>query len=358
MAEFLILVEDPGPANFIRNVYGRLPGAALMASGLALDVLPEARSVQAQTPEGLLTQIAPRILVVGTTENRQSFTLGCLTEARKRGIQTVAFVDARMNAERRFSGNTDQPLQHAPDWLLVPDDKTRESFIALGFPDQKIFVTGYPHFDSIRNIAQSQTPSSRQRLRKDLFPGAADRPVVMFIAEGSRRILAPEYKRRSGYQMFGRGQADGRTEIALEEFIDAFRQSSLPLYLVMRIHPKDFREDYSQYLGELDLVIQGGNAVESVLASDLVAGLTSMLLQESIVMGVPSLSILPNPQERSWASALDDISVPVISNRDNLLKYVKALGPHSFARNFVQGEHSVPATDRVVNALTEIARVG
>lgn len=312
--DVLIFVEDPGAANYIAELPSVLAQrglrARLLAAGSAADYLRQ-RGISAEavpfsaTAEEVLASAAPRLLMVGTSENPDTLGLALVAEARLAGIESVGVVDALANAEYRFQGRTDDPLAYAPNWLLLPDRRTREAYVALGYPAERAVVCGHPHYDYVRETAARLAREGRSRLRARELPEApADRKVVVFVAEVSTGLNPRQFQRSAEYTLAGRGTSTGRTEIVLEEFLDAVQLVKPRPYLVLRLHPKNTPDEFTTYLNEFDLVSSGGSPLELIYVADLVVGMTSMVLLEAALLGRPTLSIIPRAVERAWLPSI------------------------------------------------------
>lgn len=340
--DVLVYVEDPGAANFVL----RLPAALrargrtvrLLAGGTAVDYLRE-RDV---TPEIVgsgaanahLAWSKPQVVLVGTGEDSNTIGLEMVAAARRAGIATIGVVDGPASADRRFRGLGDSPLAFAPDWILVPDEPTRRSFIALGHASERVVVSGHPHYDEIRAAARRLAAEDRALMRRCLFGAVADaRPVVVFACEVSTGLDPERFRRSSDYTLTGRGASHGRTETVLEELLDAVSALRPRPLLVLRLHPKNAAEEFSLYASEVDVLSQGGRPLRLLYAADLVVGMTSMLLVEAALLGRPTLSILPRESERDWLPAILDGIVRCVTTRAELRRELSALlrGPVSVA---------------------------
>lgn len=303
--QVLLFVEDPGACNYLKDVPGRLADsgirAALLATGAGVEYL---RSRQGDFTEiapdtdieTLLEKYGPDLVIVGTSETRDSLAHKLVDRCRREGIVSVGAVDMEANAEHRFRGLTDSPLAHAPDWLLVPDSSCKTEYERLGFPGERIVVAGHPHFDFVRSIATSFDTALRREI---LGASPSDRPIITFICEGFDQLNRSATMRSPEYTLFGRGDSDFRTVIVLEELIDVIQKTHPRPFLVMRLHPK-MTDEVKAYEDEVDYVSRRENPLELLAASDLVVGMTSMLLHEAAIMGKPTLSILPRNLETAW----------------------------------------------------------
>ncbi len=309
-ADILFYVEDPGAANYLADIPAALAArgveSCMAALGFARSFLAE-RGVKSDAGAGsaqpgeLLDSVSPAVVVVGTTENLETRSFDLVAAARARGIPTVGAVDAYANASYRFRGKSADPLAHAPEWLLVPDAETKRAFQDLGHGGGKIRVCGHPQYDRVREAAARFAERGRASLRKSLMPGCgAGQRAVVFLSELSTGLCPEQFRRSPAYTLKGRGERDGRTEIVLEEFLDALAESSKPVYRVLRLHPKNTRAELVPYLKEFDLVSDSGSPLELVYAADLVVGMTTNLMLEAALLGRPTLSIVPREEERAW----------------------------------------------------------
>lgn len=312
--DILMFAEDPGAANYVIPLYFDLQKSDLEVKVLAAGIAKEyfrGRSIpfeSAQKRDGaecILESLAPRVLVAGTAENLDTFGLDLIAVAKRKGIITVGVIDAFMNAAFRFSGKTGDPRAFAPDWVLVPDERVAREFVELGYDRNRVLACGHPHYDYYAEKRMLLDRQGEEEVRNRLFPNVEpSRRIVVFACEGSARVSPVAKEEFSEYAFLGSGKVRGRTEIVIEEFLDVLKTIGPRPYLVLRLHPKDCVEDYAGYLDEFDFVSQGGEASELIYASDLVLGMTSMLLQEAVILGRPVLSIIPRAKEMEWLPPL------------------------------------------------------
>jgi hypothetical protein len=327
--DVLIFVEDPGPANFVAPVHVALRNAGkastILSTGTARKCLSD-RGIKTNeihvgdSTERLLDDLAPNILLMGTSENPDSIGFKLIEAARLKKIPTVAVIDAAVNAGYRFRGHSPSALAHAPDWLIVPDEWTKKLFIQLGYQAEKIAVCGNPHFDYVMDVAAGLAKAGASSLKNHILPGIGkNQPAIVFVSEGGaslRRLVAvvPNHE----YTLRGWGSSRGRTEIILEEFLTAVQSISPRPYLILRPHPKDAPDDYRDYLKYFDCVDTTSSPLELVYCADLIVSATSMLLQEAAIMGRPVLSILPRPEEKEWLQGVRTGIIPFVTTRDEL----------------------------------------
>ena len=334
-ADVLIFVEDPGAANYVAQLPEALNKRGLhtrlLAAGSSADYLRECRIPLEGVPDSatakeILEQARPRLLIVGTAENPDTLGLALLSEASRARIESVAVIDALANAEYRFRGRGDGPLTHAPDWLLVPDELTKDAYVALSYPSAQATVCGHPHYDHVRTIGAQLAGRDRTALRHSLFPGVSEkRTVVVFAAEVSTGLDPDQYRRSPDYSLAGRGLSDDRTHIVLEEFLDAILPLKPRPYLVLRLHPKNAMDEFSHVVDDFDTVSSGGSPIEVAYAADLMVGMTSMLLLEAALLERPTMSIVPRALEMDWLPAIRMGATPCATTRCQVRKVLGEL---------------------------------
>lgn len=132
-----------------------------------------------------------------------------------------------------------------------------------GTPIKTIISVGLPRYESLA-------------LRRDEGRVSSDVPRVLFISQGflwHNEIKQDETQHRE-----------------LSNLLAEVRKLSFEVNVVVRVHPRDEASRYSGYGVEIERSSQ--ELVDSVLASDLVVGLTSTVLLESRWLGVPTLCLM------------------------------------------------------------------
>jgi hypothetical protein len=301
-------IEDPGAANGMVGL-----GEALAALGTDLDIFATGAARGYATGIGLAVSefeclaLPPKAdaVLVGTSENPDSPVFAVTAAARQAAIPTFGFIDGPANAEHRFRGLGSDPLAHAPEYLLVSDAAARDAFSDLGFDPENIMVVGHPNMDRVRTRANALEKEGRDAVRTRLFPTVdPERPLIVFLAETSDGLDPSEFRRSAEYTLLGRGGNDGRTEICLEETLDALAAVRPDAALVLRLHPKNDAATFAAYKDEIAALCTGGDPLEAVFAADLVIGMTSVLLFEAAVMGRPTLALTPRAHEAAWLSSI------------------------------------------------------
>lgn len=357
---WLAFVEDPGATIYL----SRLP-EALKAEGVNCSVIAtgHALSLRIQnkmtsdhlssdaTGVDILDAYKPSLVIVGTSENYDSFSFGLIAAAKARGITTVGIIDGAANVAERFRGRGDHPLSYAPDWLIVPDEETAKEFQRLGFPTEHIRVCGHPHFDNVLELRTKWSEQDRRRQREKWLPAAdPGQPVLIFISEISTGLNEQQYRRSPAYTLLGRSESDGRTEVVLDELLMSIQEMPEKPYLVLRLHPKQGQDDLPRHCRLFDQVSQSEPALELVNAGDVIVGMTSMLLLESALLGRPTLSLVPRAEERTWLGPMA-AAIPCAWTRGDLRRLLSQM----FSEDSACGEPPVSygSHEKVINFFRE-----
>ena len=363
--DVLIVVEDPGAANFIIElpIYLEKNGVSchILACGHAIKFLDDrgvdfTELARESSPGKFLDSFLPRLLLLGTSQNPDSPTHQFMQEARKRSIISAGFVDMAVDASLRFNGRTDNPLEYVPEYLLVPDRFTKEAFENLGFSAERICVCGHPAYDRVRKRASELNNQDITIIRTELIGSdPAPRPVWLFAAE---HVDGCEYERMHfgpGYTLFGRGGSKRRTDIVLEEVLDIVAVMNPRPFLILRLHPKNTNEEFSVYYPEIDYVSTGGNPLDLIWASDLVIGLSSMLLMEAVHMGKPTLSIVPRKEEYDWAPSVMLNLTPCVSTRKDLQEKMGSQELYNITK--IPEESSTSAVQNLCDSISSLLSI-
>lgn len=308
----LLYADDPGGANYLaplaesmlsRSIPFRFQIAPVLAEFAAERKINCVVRPDAVTADGMLADV--RLLVIGTSEDPGCFAHGLVEAARASGITSLGVVDMAVNADRRFRGYSNNPLQYAPDWLAVTEASTAAAYAALGYPSDRLLVCGHPYYDQVRARRRTFLTQDRAALRQVAYPQApANRPVWLFLAEGVDQLNPAASFRSPDYTLYGRGGHDFRGVIVLEEVLDAAAELNPRPWVVLRLHPKNRPEDFISLAPELGMISQTGDPLPLVWAADLVLGMTTMLLLEAYLLGRPHLAILPRHVERAWLTTI------------------------------------------------------
>lgn len=269
----------------------------LRAHGLEPQRVPEdARQAWADAE---VRQRQPALLLVATSCNGLDHERRFIAAARRRGVRSLALLDFWSNYGARFSDASGQ-LAYLPDRIAVMDEAARAGLVAEGIPPELISVTGQPAFDALAQARAAFGPPERDALR---------------AAYGTAR---------HDLQVLFASQPLGCEHAVLHDVVDALEEIGAHdgnrFTLVIRPHPRENSHPYEAYSSNAMRIIvsREGDARSAAMASDLVLGMTSVLLVEAWYLRcrVASLQTAlrdanPLPPAIAVARSRDDI-VPLL----------------------------------------------
>jgi hypothetical protein len=220
--------------------------------------------------------------------------------ARDLRIPSVAVLDHWRNYAERFTERT--PFDRLPDRICVMDEVARDSLLARGCPPERVIVTGHPHLDSIEPVSRNERDGIRRELGIEL-----DRPVVLFASEPKSRT----------------GKRDGEPgeREALATLGETLIEAAPGALLLVKPHPAEGNvplpaRPEARLVGDL-------TPRNAVAVSDVVAGMTSIILLEAALAGIPAVSMTP-PEIDEFLSIHADLIVDA-SPAGNLRRLLPSL---------------------------------
>lgn len=362
---FLLFAEDAGAAAFVAAVAaalrGRGFGARLVATATAAERLKgwgvECDLLRkSDTANQLLADCD--VLATGTAINPYSMGLYLIDVAKWRKIPSIGLVDSHQHIGGRFRGDTDNPLAHAPDWILVPDMTAADNAARYGFNMEHTIVCGHPSFDRIRDRRAKLDVLGRAELRGKLLPDAGTRKVLVFAAEPSVNVYGGAYTRSSDYTLQGRPESMYRTAIVLDELLRFLSSLSEDIYTILRPHPASTDEELADFYGAFDMVARDDDIYDLLYAADITVGMSSILLLEAVLLGRPTFSILPRRSERAWCSSVLAGFTPSACTSEQIEKGLSRALRDLHIPDLAQVDAAYPqgAITRIVDVLCAIGR--
>ena len=270
---------DPGGANALRPVIGALVErgravAVVNHGGLAQD-LPRSVQLVESVPDA-------EVLCIGTSLT-DTIPLTLARQFRQQGGRVAVVLDNWVNYRSRLA--TDGLPPFIPDIYAVMDHKAFDEAVADGIPPSCLVVTGHPNLASLAVDADN---FDRQGVRQAVGLGLNGRELAVFVNEpvSADQGTGPDNPLWRGYT----------EQDALAALAAAVDDAAIDVAIVP--HPRDD-------LGHLETVwarkggrcsgrvVTGFKGRDLVLAADRTAGMASILLYESWLLGRPTISLQP-----------------------------------------------------------------
>lgn len=273
-------------------------GAAVVAAGKAVGVFERAAVPVLAFPEDPSTEDVKRliereeaVLVVTGTSMKPDHDARFWAAAAARGLRSVAVLDHWCNYAERFSHAA--PFDRLPDAVAVMDEAAAGALRSVGAPAERLRITGQPYFDA---LAHDRAHLRRETVRRELGVDL-DRPLVVFASEPQARYY---------------GDALGYDEHdSLAAVLAAVGEVAPDAAVVVKLHPLEPPEAFHDIAGPHVRLLRACPPGPLIVAADVVAGMTSVFLLESAVLGVPTLSVRPGGREDHYLSVHRDLIASV-----------------------------------------------
>lgn len=286
MARFLFAAHDPGGAHLLSAV-----APLIRARGHEIVFAAAGPTARLWTEAGFAPQSvaaaaeidADGIDAVATGTGFGDFERGVWLWARERGWPTLAAIDAWTSLARRFQTDAG-PVE--PDAVAVLDTPATRELEALNWWRARLITVGQPHLE-----AQTAALAAR---RAEL-PGHDGPPRIVFFSEPVRE----DYGTTRGFDQF-------------EVFAGLMVRlpSAWRIDLTVKPHP---REDWARWQKILPRGVELAEAAtpELLIGADGAVGMTTMVLIEAHLLGLPVLSLQP-ARTGNANPLVDDIGTPVL----------------------------------------------
>jgi hypothetical protein len=228
----------------------------------------------------ILDEFKPSTLYTGTSYT-SSIELDFLRETKKRGIASASFVDHYTGFRERFETSGAEVF---PDQIDVLDERARILAIKAGLPPGLLWITGNPYHEFLRSW---RSGISKEALWKELGIPQSGAKSILF---------APDPLSNAG----GVGKF-GNDEVGiLQLLLEALSELGTPVQLIIKAHPN---QSVSYLQSGLEACPQNVQAFirdagidpllnELIHYSDLLVGMFSSILTESLLIGTKAASIL------------------------------------------------------------------
>ena len=214
--------------------------------------------------------------------------------ARQHSIPSIAVIDQWQNYWLRFSGcKPDERLAYLPTRITTLDELARREMINEGIPQELIVVTGQPALDALFDEKKAFTLSDRKAVREKAGV-RSDSFLVVFASDAFRRDFGDSL-----------GYTEDSTLVFLVETLSAIvDETGIKLHLVVKLHPQNIPSDFAgidlsraRLKFPISMIQREIRPRPLILAANLVIGMTSFLLIESILLGLPTISATLNSKK-------------------------------------------------------------
>lgn len=234
--------------------------------------------------------------------------------AKEYNILSLAVVDQWQNYALRFSGkNKNERLKYQPDFITAIDKFSKKMMIKEGLSEKKIFITGQPAFDDLRNYKVNKNNIKRKLGYKK------GEILIVFISESLKRDVNYGYTE------------DQILKDILKTLDEIIIEKKCKIRLILKYHPQNIKEDFKGLdfnlnpnlkIVEIERQISPRDLIFSV---DLVIGMASILLAESILLGKFTISYQKGANRKDLCMATILKSIPLILSKKELKEIIYKL---------------------------------
>lgn len=310
MKRILIFSRDPGGANAIIPLVRPLRDSGydvyLYGKDFALDKYRHAGLVATNIADmipvitepalaSFIANINPDIVITGTSADdatEKEIWKICETD----GIPSMAVVDQWCNYGLRFSQfgvdeiinyDAGKHLDRLPTQIIALDDFACSEMVAEGLPEERISVCGQPYFETV--LTHRSNAEEMENYCRSIAIGADDF-VVVFASEP----ITTTYGEQEALHYWGYTEKTILASLigALEKIATDYGR---PIVLLLRAHPKEGCDHFVNILTNCDRIHWRFDTNSSpwtmMQRADLVCGMSSMFLVESVILRRPTISV-------------------------------------------------------------------
>jgi len=237
---------------------------------------------------------------------------------RKNKVPSVAIVDQWQNYALRFSGEKEEErLRYLPDRICIMDEYSKNEAVKEGIPKDRVIVTGQPSFD---RLASCRINFKDKEKIRNLLGVSKDEILVTFVSEAIHR----DFKDSLGYN-----EAD--TLNCIISSLLNLLQEGHRFALVVKLHPQNRIEDFEQINFEkfkmlkIRIISKEVHPLDLIMSSDIVVGMSSILLVESILLKKPTISLQLNAKKDDNLVATKVGAIPLITNEKKFGEVLESL---------------------------------
>lgn len=259
-------------------------------------------------------------LICGVTRyesiDRQLFNI-----AHTHQVKSVAILDEWYYYRSRFT-DTQHQIAYLPDYIACPNQKAKSEAIQEDIPEQLCIVTGNPALTAFYHDFQKRKTHFQ---KPKLLLQYIDYQIITFISEEFRADYGGE-----GQQL---GEYQGYDEISvLEDLIDILKLKNQKIVLVEKLHPSsNYSERNLSITENLQLITTKNTDLLQLLHfSDLVIGMRSIALLQSIMIGKQTISYQPNLKFNNLCTAVKLNLIPSFTDKNKLQAWLNQIESNTF----------------------------
>lgn len=278
---------------------------------------------------------------------------------KEKGIPIISVSDFWTGRVPYFSDifSENGKFKFLPDRITVLDEIQKDIMIKEGFPEDKLIITGNPHFDNLAPLRDNFSKKDLEQARKDLGLGLdsyvllyASQPVEFYYGSDSSNPKFLGYTEKT----------------ILADLINALDliHCTKKLELIVKAHPRENESELRSVISEYGKnypVDKNYDTRKAILASDLILSPFSTALVEATYLDKIGISVQPGLSKDDFLPTNQlGITVPIYKKEDILptLKNVMFDAEYQavLAEKRKQLSSDGKAAERVCNLIYEVLK--
>jgi len=276
--------------------------------------------------------------------------------ARINKIPSISIIEGSDYTSIRLKDSKIDPnFRFNPDYLLAVDEFTFDSMLREGFENNRLILTGHPGYDEMLILKRNFNLEDLLKTRQDLGI-KNDSYLVMFLSQPRFNSIKINPEEDNGYNEL--------TVISdLEDALSNLNIDNLSLFI--KIHPReDLNLTRTALKGRLKNVFidKDYDTQRAILASNLITGMFSLSLIESVYLDRDTISLQPglNKEDRLITNKLG-LTVPVYKKEDIIPTLKKVIYDKDFKKQLEERRGKLKldgkSTERVVNFICKTLNI-
>lgn len=232
----------------------------------------------------LIKRLQPDVVVTGIIGKKNNLDFTLMAAAKRQNIPVLSILDSWLQYRERLFDHRHPSDVYWPHRLAVMDESCVTDLKNIGFPEDRVVVTGHPKFDELFRLKELRVNVKKRSELRLKYNLRTDKPVLVFFSQPLSKYYA---KAEMGYDEFD------VLKILLASYEDINREFKVEL--VIKEHPlrKTFSQN-SQILPEAIKCLGVADADDLVILADVVLGMSTTILVHAALLGIPVVSIQPN----------------------------------------------------------------
>jgi len=307
--------------------------------------------------EEILREECPSLVVAGTSlDNIDRYFI---VAAKSAHIPTMTVADQWFYYKERFQIK-DKNIDCYPDTFCVMDENAKNEAVEEGFEIDRIEVTGNPYFDDIFMLKEAFNNEKVFEFKRSLGV-REDEFLVTFASEPMENSEDDNYEVRDEW-----GYSE---KTVVRELLSALKNISarrnIKICLIIKLHPLEIKSNFDRIRNNFHskhtriIINYDAEPRKLILSSDLIVGMSSIFLIESVLLGKLVLSLQPEKKKPDFlVTNRYKASIGVFHKKDIETTIEKMIFNKKFQEEiFEKGKSFVIngyATDNVINKIHDL----